>query len=518
RTLAGRSADHGAQPWPANRGSRLPRWLLAAGALAVAIAIQHYGGSPFLFVPALVLAAWLLGLWGGLLATALACAAAYAVGAVLPLGAAELALAGIAISALGDVFRRDRETAARKRQEAATRLDTSESLWARAQRIAHMGSWELDIATGHLAWSDEIYRIFGIGQDAAPVTLDRFVAYVHPDDLASLQQAQDQSLRDKAPLDIEHRIVRADGEVRWVHELGEVHLDDRGRVDRLTGTVRDITERKHARLQLQEAKETLEQTVAERTAQLQAALARAEAADRVKSAFLATMSHELRTPLNSIIGFTGILLQSLAGPLNAEQAKQLGMVRGSARHLLELINDVLDISRIEAGQLEIHPAPLDLALLVERVMASVGPQAAAKKLTLETVLPAAPLGMVGDRRRIEQVLLNLVSNAIKFTERGSVTLTVDAPASAAEAGTPQLIRMHVADSGIGISDDDLRDLFLPFRQVDSGLTRSHEGTGLGLAICSRLVALMGGSISVASAPGKGSTFSVTLPASGASNP
>jgi PAS domain S-box-containing protein len=403
-----------------------------------------------------------------------------------------------------------------QRDQAASRLRSAESSLARAQRIAHLGSWDLDIASGQLTWSDETYRIFGIVPGPEPVTYERFIGQVHPGDRATLQRAQELAQRGEAPLNIEHRIEHPDGEVRWVHELAELQCDALGQASKLTGTVRDITERMQAQLQLQEAMQTLEQTVVDRTAQLQAALVQAESADQLKSAFLATMSHELRTPLNSIIGFTGILLQALAGPLNPEQSKQLGMVRGSARHLLELINDVLDISKIEAQQLQVHAEPFDLAVLIERVVASVEPQAKEQGLTLATELHAGPIEMVGDRRRVEQVLINLLGNAIKFTEHGGVTLKVEALAqagSSADAITSRVVRIQVADTGIGIQPDDLDKVFRPFLQVDAGLTRTHEGTGLGLAICSRLVGLMGGSLTVDSATGVGSTFTVTLPES-----
>lgn len=274
-------------------------------------------------------------------------------------------------------------------------------------------------------------------------------------------------------------------------------------------------ERRQAERALREMNATLEQRVEERTAQLESALERAEAADQMKSAFLATMSHELRTPLNSIIGFTGMVLQELAGPLNAEQAKQLGMVRGSARHLLELINDVLDLSKIEAGQLEVNSEPFDLAASVQRAMASLTPLAQAKQLPLEVDVSDDVGTMVGDARRVEQILLNLLANAIKFTECGWVRLTVapqpgyrrtpDAPAVDA-------VRMAVTDTGIGIKADDLAKLFQPFRQLDAGLTRQHEGTGLGLTICKRLADLMGGEIVAESEWSVGSTFTVILPA------
>jgi signal transduction histidine kinase len=279
------------------------------------------------------------------------------------------------------------------------------------------------------------------------------------------------------------------------------------------GIAIDITARRDAEIQLREAKDHLEIKVAERTGELQLALVRAESADRLKSAFLATMSHELRTPLNSIIGFTGIVLQGLAGPLTEEQTKQLGMVRGSARHLLELINDVLDISKIEAGQLQVRAEPFDLRASIDQVTSSVQPMFGRKGLTLSVTMPSTFAPMVSDRRRVEQILLNLLNNAIKFTDEGQISLTVDFIEGAdplAEAGAHD-VRLRVADTGIGIRAADLSTLFQPFRQVDAGLTRLHEGTGLGLAICRRLATLLGGVISVESVWGEGSAFTVTLP-------
>jgi signal transduction histidine kinase len=232
-------------------------------------------------------------------------------------------------------------------------------------------------------------------------------------------------------------------------------------------------------------------------------LYKAQEADRLKSAFLATMSHELRTPLNSIIGFTGVLLQGLAGPLNAEQEKQLGMARDSSRHLLALINDVLDISKIEAGQLEVSCAPFEMRDAIEDTLRTISPQVQKKGLNLSVAI-ASNVGVVdSDRRRVEQILLNLLSNAIKFTEHGEVFLECRSPDG--------WLEISVRDTGIGIRPEDLEKLFKPFRQLETGLNRRHEGTGLGLAICKNLVELLGGQIRAESQWSKGSTFTFTLP-------
>src|SRR6056297_335705 len=282
----------------------------------------------------------------------------------------------------------------------------------------------------------------------------------------------------------------------------------------LVGVGVDITERKRTENALRDLNNSLEQRVAERTGQLESAVVRAESADRLKSAFLATMSHELRTPLNSIIGFTGILLQELAGPLNAEQTRQLNMVQVSARHLLDLINDVLDLSKIEAGQLEVRAEAFDLQEALERVITSTRPLAEKKGLSLEVQAELPLPAMVGDRRRVEQVLLNLLNNAIKFTDSGAVNLVVepveDYRSPVAEERC-SAVRMRVRDTGIGIRKEDLPKLFQPFTQLEGVLMRQHEGTGLGLMICRRLVDLMGGEISARSEWNTGSEFAFTLP-------
>ena len=308
------------------------------------------------------------------------------------------------------------------------------------------------------------------------------------------------------PAAYEHNInenIRRNGERAWVEWTNKAALDDDGRVVGVLSIGTNVTERIRAEEELHRLNAELEQKVAERTADLAAAKDRAESADRLKSAFLATMSHELRTPLNSIIGFTGIMLQGLPGPLNEEQTKQLGMVQGSARHLLELINDVLDLSKIEAGQLQIEAEPFDVRTAVDKVTQLVAPMAEKKQLALTSEVSSDVGEITGDRRRFEQILINLLNNAVKFSEEGYVRVECGVD------GDELLTR--VSDTGIGIKPEDLDKLFNPFQQVDIGLTRNHEGSGLGLSICKKLLGMMGGSISVDSEWGVGSTFTFRLP-------
>lgn len=319
----------------------------------------------------------------------------------------------------------------------------------------------------------------------------------------------------------ELRIIDPDGGTRWQSWTNCACIDDQGRITNYLACGEDITEQRQATETIQLFKENLqhherelEQNVTRRTAELAMARDRAETADRLKSAFLATMSHELRTPLNSIIGFTGILLQGLVGPLNTEQTKQLAMVQNSGRHLLNLINDVLDLSKIEAGQLELSNKPFDLREVVESAVQSIAPQAEKGGVAVRLDMAEPVPSLTGDRRRTEQVLINLLNNAVKFSLQGGeirVEVSLATRQEVSVAGQDQ-VKITVADAGIGIASEALDMIFEPFRQIDTGLTRRFEGTGLGLSICKRLVEMLGGEIRAESAgPGKGSRFTFTLP-------
>jgi signal transduction histidine kinase len=215
------------------------------------------------------------------------------------------------------------------------------------------------------------------------------------------------------------------------------------------------------------------------------------------------MSHELRTPLNSIIGFTGILLQGLVGDLNEEQRLQLNMVQESSQHLLALINDVLDISKIEAGQLKVEFEPIDIPSTIEKIIRTVAPLADKKGLKLFTQIEPGVDIIISDQRRVEQILINLINNAIKFTSEGEIRIKSKLKDS--------MLVTSISDTGIGIKPENQKMIFQTFVQIDTGIARKHEGTGLGLSICKKLVEILGGNISVISEWNIGSTFSFSLP-------
>ncbi len=309
-------------------------------------------------------------------------------------------------------------------------------------------------------------------------------------DLSSL--AEDIASNPEAYVRNVNENIRKNGERVWVAWANKPIVDETGKVLEILSIGNDITKLIETERELRNAFE-----------ELAVAKEHAEAADRLKSAFLATMSHELRTPLNSIIGFTGIILQGIVGPLNDEQKIQLNMVRSSAQHLLSLINDVLDISKIEAGQLQVAYENYDLRSTIEKAVESARPLADKKGLELICEVSPEIDVVTGDRRRVEQVLLNLISNAIKFTETGEVKIECESE--------EDNVTIRVIDTGIGIKTEDMGKIFQDFRQIDSGMTRKYEGTGLGLSICKRLVELMGGQIGVTSVWSSGSTFSFSLP-------
>ena len=306
-----------------------------------------------------------------------------------------------------------------------------------------------------------------------------------------------------------------DGEkVRFIFGVGNKTEDydehDVAQLQLVANEMHKIIMRRRAEEELRKYREHLEELIKERTSELekksdelQQAIIQVQEADRLKSVFLASMSHELRTPLNSIIGFTGIILEGMSGEISDEQRKQLTVVESSADHLLGLINDVLDVSKIEAGKVELFIKEFGINDVVGDVVETLSPRVREKDLEILTDLPEE-IKIFSDKKRVKQVLLNLVTNAVKFTDRGSVNIT-------AKILNDKNLEIRVIDTGIGIKKDDMNKLFTPFQQIDMSSKKSYEGTGLGLHLSRKLANLMGGDISAESEYGKGSEFILTIP-------
>lgn len=368
------------------------------------------------------------------------------------------------------------------RKKAEIELRDSEQRYQTLARVSPVGIFRTD-AEGNTNYVNETWcQISGLQKEEAMGT--GWIKAVHPDDKEMLTENWNNTYINQGYSYADYRFIRPDGSIVWVIGQAVPEKNADGLVVGYIGTVTDITERK-------------------KIEDLKAAVIRAESADKLKSAFLATMSHELRTPLNSIIGFTGILLQKLVGPLSEEQEKQLKMVQGSAQHLLALINDVLDISKIEAGQLALANDRFDIGVVINKSIEKLIPMSEKKGLKLTSFIPDEEIILMADQRRTEQILINLLNNAVKFTDKGEIKIKC-----VEENG---YVKTSVNDSGIGIEPEKISTLFTPFKQIDSGLSRQYEGTGLGLSICKRLVEIMGGKIWVESELGKGSTFTFTLP-------
>ena len=309
----------------------------------------------------------------------------------------------------------------------------------------------------------------------------------------------------------EFRIRRHDGVYRWFRTMAMPARDASGRIYKWFGSNTDIDDRKRAEAELQSLTAALEHRVEERTAELKAAKELAESADRLKTDFITTMSHELRTPLNSIIGFTGTLLSRMPGPLNQAQDQQLRIVQTSGRHLLMLINDVLDVARIESGASEYNEVAVDVRELIRSAAAEQAPLAESKGLTITTRLGSDPLVLMTDERALRQILTNLINNAIKFTQRGSVDIKV----SATVVRGARRFELAVCDSGIGIAPEHMGRLFMKFSRLHEAHQSVAGGTGLGLYLCQLLADRLGARIEVTSEVGKGSCFTVCFPSSAA---
>lgn len=369
--------------------------------------------------------------------------------------------------------------------------------------------WDWDVIQDSQRWNEAGTAVFGWTEIVqGPVSAHWWVERVHPDDAERVHESFFRVLNNPE-LDVwhdEYRFRKADGAYADVTDCGYVLRDGDGKALRMIGAMQDITERKRTEAELEQHRHHLEKLVLERTHELEAARMAAEAASHAKSTFLANMSHELRTPMNGVMGMVDMALRRATDP---QQIDWLNKSRSSAQHLLAVINDILDLSKIEADRLTLESIHFKFGEVLDNLISLLGHKAQEKQIELLVDLaPEVPrMAFLGDPLRLGQILLNLTGNALKFTDRGSITvrarLLEDHPEDV-------LMRIEVTDTGIGISAEQQQRLFTAFEQADGSMTRKYGGTGLGLVITKRLVQLMGGEIVVTSTLGQGSTFWFTV--------
>ena len=371
-----------------------------------------------------------------------------------------------------------------EKQRAQEALSKSEDRLKKAQQIAHLGSWELDLRSGRLEWSDEVFAMLELDKKTFSPTYDAFVHAIHPQDRELLDKAYKKSLATKEKYALEHRLLMEDGRIKWVKEAGDTEYDAEGVPIISRGTVQDITEYVRLNEELRHAKE------------------KAEDANKAKSEFLANMSHEIRTPMNAIIGLSELVYEAQLPP---KEKDMIAKIKGASKMLLGIINDILDYSKIEAKKLELSYETLDLESVFAQLRVIFTSVAAKKRLELYFSMKNDVPGVVkADELRLEQVLGNLLSNAIKFTHRGNVTLRMELVERVDD--THAKVRFSVCDTGIGMSEEQIAKLFTPFTQADTSTTRKYGGTGLGLVIAKKIVEAMGGELHVESEIEKGSCF------------
>gem|GEM_PF-3126186 len=394
-----------------------------------------------------------------------------------------------------------------KRAAEAFRL--SEERWQLALEGSDDGVWDWDIAADTMWFSPRWKALIGYAENEFPNNYDAWRGALHPDDWPWVQATLDAYLsRRSENYAVEFRLQHKDGSWRWILSRGKARFTAAGRPLRMIGTHTDVTTWRETEMALRTQREQSEQL----NAQLEEAIARAQQSaleanlgSQAKSEFLAVMSHEIRTPMNAVIGFTSLLLDT---SLTAEQRDWVRTVRSSGEALLTIINDILDFSKIESGKLELEQQSVSVRQCMDDAVSLLHDSARRKGLDLTAIVdPQVPSWIQTDGTRVRQVLLNLMGNAIKFTQHGGVEVKV-APERGANGEA--LLRFSVHDTGPGIPADRLDRLFKPFSQVDSSTTRKYGGTGLGLAICKSLVKLLGGSIGVNSSAAEGTTFHFTI--------
>ncbi|MBW6477296.1 MAG: PAS domain S-box protein, partial [Chromatiales bacterium] len=384
-------------------------------------------------------------------------------------------------------------------------LRQSEEHLKEAQALAHLGHWELDLRNGQASWSDETFRLLGLEPGSVTPSVEQFLQAVHPDDRLSVRAAIQRANRDADPdgrYQLEHRVVRPDG-IHVLAQHGQLICDQSGEPVQVFGTSMDITERKQAEIALQRINDELEERVRQRTADMRSAKEEAEHANAAKSEFLSRMSHELRTPLNAILGFGQLLQndpQQLLGEIQADNVQE---ILHAGQHLLELVNEVLDLSRIESGHIEVSLEAIAIPPMLEGCIKQLRPLAAKRDIaiSLETLGDCAVLA---DHTRLRQVFINLLANAIKYNRDGG-KIHIDC-----HIQDDGLAQVAFQDTGYGIPDAALPRLFKPFERLETAY-HGIEGSGVGLALSKKLIEVMHGQIGVESVVDQGSRFWLRLP-------
>jgi signal transduction histidine kinase len=384
-----------------------------------------------------------------------------------------------------------------------------------ATRSAKVWVWDWDIETDSFVIDSVVKEWLGYTQSALPVNLATWLNYVYTSDRGLFLKNLQSHLDGKIPeFNCEHRLMDVDGNLEWFLSRGQVVRGADNKAIRAIGTITDINDIKRYEAQLQQTNQELAR------------------ATRLKDEFLANMSHELRTPLNAILGMTEGLREQVFGTVNADQVESLQVIERSGLHLLSLINDILDVAKIESGQLELDCTSINVAMLCKSSLTFIKQQALNKGIQIEVKIPRNIPELQVDERRMRQVLINLLNNAVKFTPQGGniileVRLQDSTTADKSDKSSQELgqaphdsnsvslsqkyLYIDVTDTGIGISPENINRLFKPFMQIDSALNRQYEGTGLGLALVKRLVEVHGGKVSLRSQEGVGSCFTIALP-------
>jgi PAS domain S-box-containing protein len=375
-----------------------------------------------------------------------------------------------------------------EQKETEARLRRSERLLAEAQQIAHLGSWEWEVGASTVWWSDEMYRVYGLEPGSVQITYDAYKSRIHPDDREAMARVVQHTIETGEPFIKEHRAVLPDGTVRYLLARGGVMRDAQGRVVRLAGTGQDVTE-------LRQMEEERQKLARERAAHEHAA-----ALSRAKDEFLAMLGHELRNPLAPIV--TALKLMELRG--GDVLRKEREVVERQVRHMIRLVDDLLDVSRIARGKVQLRRSALDVADILARALEIASPLFEERGHALNLDVPRG-VSVYGDEQRLTQVFANILTNAAKYTPPGG---HVHVSARQQETG----VEVRIRDDGVGIEPGLLPHVFDLFVQGRRGPDRSQGGLGLGLAIVRSLVRLHGGEVeALSNGPGTGAEFVVRLP-------